>query len=561
MKKKMKQSKKAQIYGSISISLGLITLILMTLIMLSTASVKKAYAAQYDLINYSTQFANASALLTEEVRSYAATGNMEHYDNYQKEVNVDKNREIAIAGMNEIGLTAEESAWMNEISSISNSLVPIEEQAMAYTKENKLEEATDLLYNATYQDGVDKMSELRAKVKESIETRVATEVSVQSQKMNLCIYICLAAVITVLAFQVVIVVFVLNGLVKPVLAIRTQMLNFSEGHLGETLPLEEDTSEIGDTVVAMNNLQGFQREIIADIDYLLNEMANGNFAIATRCEDKYIGEYGNILMSMRNINRTLNQTLEEIAVAADQVNSGADQVSSAAQALSQGATEQAASVEELAATINDVNEQIRQTARNAEEGLTSSQVAGGKVADCNGLMEQLLGAMNEINDKSNEISKIVKTIDDIAFQTNILALNAAVEAARAGAAGKGFAVVADEVRNLASKSAEAAKSTTALIDESLVAVKSGADLADRTALALGEVVVNASNVNDKIQLIASATETQASAIDQIALGIDQISAVVQTNSATSEQTAAAREELNGQANTLLDLVSQFTLRN
>lgn len=231
-----------------------------------------------------------------------------------------------------------------------------------------------------------------------------------------------------------------------------------------------------------------------------------------------------------------------------------------AQALSQGATEQAASVEELTATIVEVSDDLKNSAAGAHHARQLSEEAGQDVAANNSQMQSLMAAMKEISQTSHEIGKIIKTIDDIAFQTNILALNAAVEAARAGASGKGFAVVADEVRNLAGKSAEAAKNTTALIESTLSAIETGRTLTNGTADSLDRVVEKTHRVDEQVRQIAEDMEREAYAVQQIAAGVDQISAVVQTNSATAEESAAASEELAGQASLLKEQIGRFQLK-
>ena len=275
----------------------------------------------------------------------------------------------------------------------------------------------------------------------------------------------------------------------------------------------------------------------------------------------YVGEFAKMKTAMQNISKTLTATLTQINLAADRVSTGSDQISGGAQALSQGATEQASSIQELSATITDIAEHVKSNAANAEQSSKMANELEREIVLSNDQMQQMISSMHEISNTSNEIGKIIKTIEDIAFQTNILALNAAVEAARAGAAGKGFAVVADEVRNLAGKSADAAKNTTALIEKSIKAVESGVLIADKTAQSLTTVVSSARTVTGNIDKISAATKEQASSISEISMGVEQVSSVVQTNSATAEESAAASQELSSQAQMLKTLAGRFRFKN
>ena len=317
--------------------------------------------------------------------------------------------------------------------------------------------------------------------------------------------------------------------------------------------------ELGELSDSMRHLCASTKIVISDLNFVLGEVAEGNLTVDSHAESNYVGAYQELLSSTRAFVSKLNETLVKINVAAEQVSSGSDQVSAGAQALAQGATEQASSVEELAATIQVIHEQINANAHHAEEADKKTDIAGSEMDLANGKMGELVKAMEEIKECSAQISDIIKTIEDIAFQTNILSLNAAIEAARAGAAGKGFAVVADEVRNLAAKSAEAANNTNELIENTVRAIEDGNKLVDEVANMMQAVAEASALVSKLNNGIAEGSVESADSIAQIDIGVEQISNVVQTNSATAEQSAAASEELSGQAMMLKELISQFKL--
>lgn len=344
---------------------------------------------------------------------------------------------------------------------------------------------------------------------------------------------------------------------RPLREVEEAAQAMAKGNLKAEI-LHQGTDEIGQMADSMRQSVRILSAYIADIDRAMNEMAHGNFDFEPA--QSFIGDFKRIEDSITDMILELSSTLMQINVAADQVAAGADQVSAGAQSLAQGATEQASSVQELAASVAEVSEKLRQNAETSDRVSEVARKTKTAVLRSNDQMQALMIAMQDIDTQAKEISKIIKAIEDIAFQTNILALNAAVEAARAGSAGKGFAVVADEVRNLAAKSAQAAKNTTSLIERSVTAVYEGVNLAKSTATDLLEVVEDANETTQLIELIAKATNEQSQALDMISTGLEQISSVVQTNSATSEESAAASEELSGQASILKELTARFRLK-
>ncbi|MHC1723343.1 MAG: methyl-accepting chemotaxis protein [Aminipila sp.] len=380
------------------------------------------------------------------------------------------------------------------------------------------------------------------------------------KKMSVIISVLIGISIFTLIISIIISALIRKSLIQNVLVPISDITNvansLAEGNLQQTLDFHSE-DEIGRLAEDLRNMSANLSIYISDISGYMQQLEKGNLKTSLNADFK--GDFHTLATSLGNFHQSINSTLQEIHIASKEVEEGSAQVSSGAQLLAQGSTEQASSIEELSSALVEMSGKIQTNASNAKHAYDLSEEAHFNVITGNQQMKEMSSAMVDISEKSAEIGKIIKTIDDIAFQTNILALNAAVEAARAGIAGKGFAVVADEVRNLAQRSADAAKSTTSLIAGTVNAVDNGVNIASETASALNIIVEKVETVTQTLKQIASDSEEQAHAVSQITEGIEQISSVVQTNTATTEESAATSEHLFSQSQKLNNSVNKFIL--
>lgn len=352
-------------------------------------------------------------------------------------------------------------------------------------------------------------------------------------------------------------IFMIHRMLNPLTKISSAMEEFSKGNLEVDIPIRGE-DEVGRMAASVRSSIQLLKEVIEEISGVLGEISRGNLNIEVR--GSYIGDFHFIKDALEQIVSSLNDTLRQINISAEQVSGGSEQVSEGAQSLAQGASVQAGTAEELSVNIMEISRQISSNAMHAEDVDKRVSALGKEAARSNHRMKELLAAMQDISDSSHEIVKIIKTIEDIAFQTNILSLNASVEAARAGEDGRGFAVVAGEIRNLAVKSAQASKNTAQLIGNSLDAVNNGIQIAQETADTLETATVGVREVVGAVKEISTASNEQAESVKQIMEGMEQIANVVQVNSATAQESAAASEELSAQAMLLKELIGKFQFR-
>ena len=385
-----------------------------------------------------------------------------------------------------------------------------------------------------------------------------------NRQVTFTVYLsCIIGIALIIAGIFVVGAYIKRTVSKPLFRLTVLAETLEQGNLGLEMGQNMEVSihsndEIGILAQSFDQTIGRLRNYIGEISHMLESIAEGDLTV--QINQEYVGDFARIRSSLNDILEKLDKTIGQIVVSSESVSGGAAQMSAAAQGLSQGSVEQTGAVEELESTMEEVAGRIKQTADNAGQVQEQAGEMGRQLIESNQKMQEMVVAMEKINSSSGEIGKIIKAIEDIAFQTNILALNASVEAARAGEAGKGFAVVSGEVRSLAGKTAEASKTTAALIERSIAAVEEGALIADATALQLEGAVVQAQGIVGTINNIADDARTQAEAMEQIQSQIGQIASVAQNNSATAQESSATSEELSDQAGLLRQLVKPFRLR-
>lgn len=352
-----------------------------------------------------------------------------------------------------------------------------------------------------------------------------------------------------------------DDIATPLGRLAERLRTFAHGDIKSEFPVVENKDEIADMIDEASGMAQNLRIVIEDLSYLLTEMAEGNFDLKTRAEEKYEGDFREMLLAIRKMNRQLSSTLREIEAASEQVSAGSTNMAEGAQALAEGATDQAGSVEELQATFITITEAVEKTSEKVADSYKQAKKYADVADESRDQMQVMVQAMERINETSQRIANIVSEIEDIASQTNLLSLNASIEAARAGEAGKGFAVVADQIRKLAEQSAQSAVNTRELIESAVHEVEEGNKAAESVSEAIQNVVDGINEIAESSKELSVITKEQSLAMAQAEDGVNQISEVVQANSATAQETSATSEELSAQAVSMNELVGHFRLRN
>ncbi|MFQ7574669.1 MAG: methyl-accepting chemotaxis protein [Lachnospira sp.] len=547
LKRLTKQATAAVIIGALllTVSIGANTLTIF------------GYRDENTFNNAINQYRIASKTLTSSAQVYAVKADNQYYDTYMKELNDDKNREKALDQLRKINLTEDELSALEEISSMSDSVLSIEKKSLESVKKGDLISAQEAVFSDGYESTISEMNKKIEELKEQVQDRLKAE----HVRLKLQMYI--AQLIFIISFGYVAVQlyrtlkFSYKDFLQPIKKVSEQMKYVASGDFTHDIDIKEDGTEVGTMVKSINFMKTNLQEMISEVANVLAQMGEGDYRI--EISRQYIGEFTQIKTSLIQISDKMKETFQTLRSVTEQIDGGSEQMACAAQDLAEGSTSQASQVSNLVDAVSHISGQIEENAKEAQELVKISTHASNSLKEGNAKVEELKLAIGEISKCSEQIVSIIGTIEDIASQTNLLSLNAAIEAARAGEAGKGFAVVAEQVKDLAEESAKSVGMITGLIETTIAAVDKGISMADDTVGAMSEVMTGTEQSTKKMGDIVNMLNDSVDKMYEINDAITEVSTIVDNNSATSEETAAVSQQQKAQVETMVQLMSHFKI--
>ena len=506
---------------------------------------------------YFNQYRLATKNLITEAQTYAVTGKITHYDNYMRELNTDKTREIAWEKLQKCNISEDELERLNSINALTKDLLPYEEQAIALAMDGRLQEAVAILHGDEYGGIVDRLESMMDRCIENVEKDAQSKVTTSG------IFMLISGVCFVVLFVYIVknnlgtIKFSERELLQPIMDISQHVIALSEGDFNGDIEVAPDESEVGQMVQAVVFMKKNFSKMVTEISYVLEQMGNGNYQVELKQE--YVGEFVKIKDSMNMIISETVNTLSTIRDVAEEINCGSEQLAKAAEDLAEGGTIQSQRVSDVVRLVQEMHIAMEQQVKDADVTVNLSNNAADVLMQGHEKMQNLKVAISNINECSSKISSIIMTIQDIADETNLLSLNASIEAARAGESGRGFAVVAEQVKKLADESAKAVGQTTKLIETTVSAVKQGIMIADETAKNMNDGMVAAKEATVKMQEMAVKLRKESANMEIINTNIDEVAMIVDNNSATSQETAAVSEEQAAQVVTMVGMLEQFKI--